>query len=81
MTQDSSEAPLHGAAAAGDVVGVRAVLNAGADVDFRDDVGDTALSLGVRRGHETLALIGAGANLSDGDSRTSLLTSAIAAGH
>lgn len=83
MTQSLSEASLHDAALTGDVIGVRAALIAGADIDFRNGVADTALDLAIRKGHETvvLALIGAGANVSGGDSRASLLTSAIAAGH
>ncbi|KAF5842688.1 ankyrin repeat-containing domain protein [Dunaliella salina] len=67
---------LHALAGAGDIEGVQALLDAGTDVDVRDDQGCTALHFAADRGCVATArqLLGAGAqvNAQDDDGGTPL---------
>jgi len=79
----NSPASLPQAAASGDLLGVRAQLGQGADVEARDANGRTALMLAILKGHaplvEELLAHGADPNAADSDGVTPL--QAAAAGH
>ena len=56
----ASAGPLHDAASAGDAGKVGALLNQGADIDARNDKGETPLILAIMAGHPAVALDRAG---------------------
>ncbi len=50
-TETNDTTPLHICAAEGDVVALRSLLEDGADIDIRDELGKTALHLAAGNGH------------------------------
>ena len=68
--------PIHDAADNGDLAGVQAELDKGADVNAKDDIGWTPLHGAAFGGHkeivELLIAKGAGVNATDVDGETSL---------
>jgi uncharacterized protein len=63
-SEGAAEAPLHGAAWSGDLREVKRLISAGADVNWRDSVGETALFGACAWGHQDVVrfLLSAGAN-------------------
>lgn len=83
MTDATNQQLLH-AAVAGDLAGVEAALQAGADPDARGQLGDTALNEAAQRGHLDVArrLLEAGANLENvGGADLTPVMNAAFAGH
>jgi ankyrin repeat protein len=84
LMTDAANQQLLQAAAAGDLPGVEAALQAGAAVDSRDPSGDTALNAAAHGGHLDVAarLLEAGANLENiGGADLTPLMAAAFAGH